>query len=136
MSRVSVEGLRALHDRLWESQGYPRHKFIRERAGVRLPQEQWEEIEIAIRMLRLACVLDSGAFGFGLSLSLYEGPLYPGLPVEHVLTLTNKHLFPEEREPYNETWALFEPIGTSPWNVERLHLYGLPLPKPHQHYLY
>jgi hypothetical protein len=50
----------------------------------------------------------SGVFGFGVSLSVWDPPLYPDAGATYIVGFTGKHFFPDETAYDRKSYTLFE----------------------------
>lgn len=142
-----IAWLKALHAELWPPQP-PRYDnrgrrvpIIKLEAKRQLSADEWQRVCRAIVEHQLiAEMIGTNMFG-GVGVVLYEHPVYPGLPVERVLTLTQDHLPDGDPEPSGgrcsrEAWQVFSEFTHTDRNREWLTRYGLPLPQNPGHYDY
>lgn len=76
-----------------------------------------EELNRVITMAKSGDVvvgMANACMGFGISMTLYSPPPYPGTESEALITITNEHL--GEGARFKDGWKLFSPIALSEAN--------------------
>lgn len=139
--------LKELHAELWPPQP-PRYDnrgrrvpVIKLEAKRQLSADEWQRVCRALVEHKLiAEMIVTNMFG-GVGVVLYEHPVYPGLPAEGLITLTEEHLPGREPEPTGgccsrEAWQVFSEFTHTEQNLEWLKRYGLRLPQNPGYYDY
>ncbi len=112
---IDADWLRKLNAEIWQE--HPRSATAR---------FAWADEKRVLTQEELARVLElakSGTYivgmwnacmGFGVGISLYASPLYPGTDPEPLIAITNKHISKDAR--FEDGWKLFSPIALSEEN--------------------
>lgn len=132
--------LSELHAQIWEEHHDPNAKPY----GQRWVSEKHQlPDETLVKFLQVAegfpCTLANACWGFGISISVWSNPQFPGVAPEVLCVVTSKHLScvpPISREHFHKGWELFSKVVFRSENVARLKMLRLDLPKGKEHYDY
>lgn len=135
-----------LFNKLWDRGVYTNYRYGNGRycrcqpEKVRLSQVGWDQIKQIIKDKGICVEVLNSCSGFSCSLTLWkdrEEP-FPGASTgpEHLFTVCSHMLPGDERSGFKVGWAEFEPLFTSPENIERLKWNKRPMPKDAYHYDY
>lgn len=143
MKVLGLVSLEKLQEKLWVEHYDSRSRTKWASETRRLTEEEWADVQTAIRERHLICVPHNACWGFGIGVGFYEQPphVYPGAEVKpvHVLSLTQSHLplLTGGKEPrFNEGWEVFSPLTHSKENAALMVEYGFGKPGPKSDYEY
>lgn len=86
----------------------------------KLAAEEWLRVASILRREKLVIVPHNDGMGFNFGISVFEPPLYPGLPCTPVLHVGGDHLGMR----FAEAWATLSPFSHNEPNQALLALYS------------
>lgn len=96
-----------------------------------LTNEEKRRLFSLIKRHNLPCVIDCGSFGFGLSLTVYNHAIIPGVQPERLICITDQHIVPPTvrgDEAKRMRAKLFSHFAYTEENRRMLAYYGFPPP--------
>jgi hypothetical protein len=140
-----LDWVRELQAELWPEEqrkkggGQTRHGWVQIKleAKRRLKKKEWQRVCKAIVEHKLIVSMFSTNMFGGVGISINEHPAYPGLPTEHLLTLTQEHLpgklgkkgsEPTHGACLREAWEVFSEFTHTEQNKAWLKQYGFRQP--------
>lgn len=58
---------------------------------------------------RLGVIIHNACMGFGVGITIYDNPVYPGVTTEAILRITNRHLGDGSKK-FEDGWEVFYPF--------------------------
>ena len=133
--------LRLIHSEVWKTiPANHRQRWPRERreASRQIDGKEIKRIFDTVERSDLIVVIYNACMGFGIGMSIYTMPPYPGTDTVFVMSMNSDHLIKVNGTREFETgWQLFSPVAFSRRNL-RLHrfLYGKEPRQDKMHYDY
>lgn len=120
---MSIEYLEKLNEELWQShQDYynnRRRKWCSEKRKIQMKELQ--KVFKTIKKEKLGIKVHNACMGFGIGISIYAKPSFPGVKPEYIITITSDHLKPkrnsEKIRGFERGWELFSEFAKKNENL-------------------